>query len=276
MELERPDGLSGRTRNIAWRGQQLWHSRRMHYLSERALLDLDDGSRSTTTTREFGVQKGISAQFGSSTVRVPSTGERLDSALRRIRHRQVHTHLLDPVVRGQIVDLAVPLLEVGVMPFAYFGDRVNGPYGEAVKVFWGHGTLDRYEMTLLGSLDNVRSGHWADPNAESALKIGHNFPSDPSVLSEIVASELALEGVDIEEHVSSVRTFEWMGPGEAARFALEQTRRAEQTKVVADGYARHWQRQLPILRSRVVGTVTDVDDESNSLLVRPVYIADIT
>ncbi|WP_402839796.1 hypothetical protein [Microbacterium sp. GXS0129] len=162
------------------------------------------------------------------------------------------------------------------MPFASIGERVNGPYGEWVRTFWAHGWLDRFKIVLIGSLDNVRDSAWADPAQESQRMIGHSFPSDPAVLSELVAMELMLEGEDIEWHLDSVRRFDLPSPGEAARFAVAQTARAMQGRVVDGDSVRSWQRQPPITRARVIASVVDVCESTQALLARPVLVADRT
>lgn len=247
----------------------------MYYLSERGLAEIDDGSTTVTTSWETGVQRLFSLKRSHAEARTPSSAERVEQALRRARRlRPVHRHLLDPVCAGQLIDVTIAHLDVGVMPFAYLGEHVDGPYGEWVKTFWGHGFADRYEVMLLGSLDNVRGSVWADPTKEALMKIGHNYPSDPSTLSELVASELQLQGADVAGHVSSVQRWEPVEPGQAAVFAREQTSRAECHKVAIDGHTMDWRRQRPIARAKVVGVVADVDRSEQALLVRPVLVVD--
>lgn len=262
------------------------------YFSERALNEMGTFTYTTTERRTLGFTRWI--DFGRETTITTEAGptEQVDLAIKAARRkRQVSRDPWDAMRVGSVIDVVVDHLEVGVMPFAYFGD-----YGEdrvtrgTVRAFWGHARLPprapidsagNRSLILLGSTDNVVNGSWAR-DREDTTKIGHNFPSDPSVLAELVRTELALDSADVDDHVHDIVTYEVNEPGDAALFAWDQTERATETRVYDDGYARTWQRRHPLTKARVVASVVDTYDSADDpaqlsvVLARPILIEDLT
>ncbi|TVZ00022.1 hypothetical protein EAS64_38745 [Trebonia kvetii] len=184
----------------------------------------------------------------TSVLHEPGASGKVDSALKLARRAGRRTwHRLDDVNGPMSVfDIEVNDLHVGVMPFAYFGCYGEGPRGRRglVRAFWAqtlvparrsHAASSSRELILLGSLNRLTDGPWNGED-EAVLKIGHDYPSDPSVLSRLVRTELQLEDVSVQNHIESVDRFEALEPGCYARFASAQTARAR--KALASGIQR--------------------------------------
>jgi hypothetical protein len=109
--------------------------------------------------------------------------------------------------------------------------------------------------------------------------VGHEFPSDPSFLSSLIASELRLDGPHVRQHIYRSEKVHDVDPGDKATFALQETQRASKSLHIA-GAPDTWVRQR--LRSaRVVALAIDVESEpiadaGRILLARPVLIQDLT
>lgn len=264
----------------------------MFYFSERALNELGTFAYSRTVTTKWGLPRWLS--LGRETTITSEAGpvERVDLAVKKSRRRrQVLRDLWDVTTSGSLVDATVHNLEVGVMPFLRFGDYGELEYvrGRA-RVFWAHASLpprptaslrDTRELVVIGSIDNVVNGSWSR-GREDTIMIGHEYPSEPSVLAELVRSELDINSPEVEEHMSDIATYEVDGPGYAARFAWGETERANGTLVRDEGYARSWQRRQPFATARIVATISDVDDARSEpdgvsvVLARAILIEDLT
>lgn len=239
----------------------------MLYFSDRALNEIDDARH--TVSRESSA--GVAARWMTATTEtsvsldVAGSMDRVDFALKRSRRRgrRVVRNLHSVTQRGCIVDIGVSELQVGVMPFAYFGDRGEG-YRQKVRAFWAEVVLPARwrraagpcERVLIGSLDNVVNRAWMRDGEDSVL-IGHDYPSEPSTLSRLVQAELDLCGAHVSQHVRDAEAFQPGGDGERARFASEQTDRADKTLVREPGYARSWRRRPALSRARVVAICDD-------------------
>lgn len=267
----------------------------MFYFSARALNEIDDARYSTSETISMGLEKGLSLKHDSNiTSESPGSSDRVSLALKKaIRSgRQVHRELCN-ITTGSIFDIVVHNLTVGVMSFLNFGQYRELPRQNRVRVFWAQanilpsGRLRRKpgsELILIGSLDNVVNNSWLDK--ENAVKIGHEYPSDPSVLSELLRDELELTDDDsVKQHIANVREFEVFDSGCYARCAASITERAHKvtrTSMASENFARSWDcRRPPIKRARVVASVSDVNSilhngETQTVLARPVYIGNMT
>jgi hypothetical protein len=177
-----------------------------------------------------------------------------------------------------------------VLPFARFGHYGELPGRKRVRVFWAQALVPRHrrreanssrELILLGSLQRFTNEPWSGED-ESALKIGHSYPSEPSVLSELVRSELQLEDASVQDHVEQAKRHEVLEPGCYARFASEQTARASAASCRDEGFVTDWERRPPLRRARVVGISHDVCEWSeeaeadSALLARPILIRDLS
>jgi hypothetical protein len=137
------------------------------------------------------------------------------------------------------------------------------------------------ELILLGSLNKATNKPWSGAD-ESALKIGHGYPSDPSVLSRLVCAELQLEDASVRSHIDTVDGFEAPEPGCYARFAPQQTARARKAVWRDEGFITRWERRPPLRRARVVAITSDVRDSSedadaeSAVLARPILIRDLS
>jgi hypothetical protein len=215
----------------------------MLYFSQRALDDVDNvrhsGNRTTTVSfaKLVGVSRAVQISLDSPGAMdkvdfVPGRAKKVRRILRKI------CHLSDV---GSVFDLRVSGLKIGVMPFLQFGER--GEYEpDKVRTFWAqayvrpsHFRSRQYELILLESLDNVVNGSWSAQKNE--LKIGHEYPSNSSVLSMMIQRELELAGDEIREHIDEVCEYEDLEEGSCARFASEQTARAQECVIQSDSYA---------------------------------------
>ncbi|MCI2423458.1 hypothetical protein MOQ72_39210 [Saccharopolyspora sp. K220] len=257
----------------------------MLYFSQRALNEIDDVQYSSNSTTIVSVAKGISASRATQiSLDTPGSTDKVDFALRRAKKvRRIKRKVRRVSDPGCIFDLRVSGLKIGVMPFLWFGDRGERLPNKA-RVFWAQAlippsrwrsNLGAYELILLGSLDNVVNESWV--TRENELKIGHSYPSDPSVLSMLVQHELGLTSDEVQEHLESVRKYEVLEEGRYARFASKETERAQESADTTemDSHARSWERpRPPIRKARVVGIVSDVADRI--VLARPVLVQDLT
>ncbi|MGZ0151537.1 hypothetical protein ACXJJ3_31090 [Kribbella sp. WER1] len=260
------------------------------YFSVRALNEIDDSEFTMTTTRGLGIAKVVSWSRQRSIEHRPGATDRVDFALSRARRkRRVVRDVGKADHVGCIFDLTVKDLHVGTMPFLSFG-----LYGEGrarrVRTFWAHAEIpiktrrvagSCRDLVLLGSLDNVVNEAW-NPSDEAELKIGHAYPSEPSVLSRIVRTELGLTDSTTAEHANEVDRWTARLPGDLAEFARSQTHRARQTMHDGPGYATTWERRPPLHKARVVAIVSNVyidhdePPENSAVLARPVLIQDLS
>lgn len=279
----------------------------MYYFSERALALLGDRGGVSGEKRTSTLSAGVDASAGVS-VLLPAavrgsgtfsrvmegslTGEaKVDSTLRAISargwngsRRRVHK-TLNAVEPHSVFDITVSNLRVGIMPFAFFGSLDKSIYGEGVRVFWGQaqvlpspgGEISGTELILIGSISNLTNSPWKGREGEGKVRIGHSFPSEPSALSLLVQAELDLERPDVATHIRQIELSHDWTAGERARFASEQTRRAEKALVKDEGFARSWEREAPIARARVVGIVSDatVGVGPSIVLARPILISNL-
>jgi hypothetical protein len=224
----------------------------------------------------------------------PGSADKVDFALKQARRagRPTWRNLHEVTGPGGVFDIEVTDLHVGVMPFAYFGcygEGVRSRKGR-VRVFWAQSLVplrrrrianSSRELILLGSLNRLINEPWSGED-ESALKIGHSYPSDPSVLSRLVRTELQLEDASVQGHIDSVERFEVLAPGSYARFASAQTSRARKILVRDEGFITHWERRPPLRRARVVAITHDICDSpedadaESTLLARPILIRDLS
>jgi hypothetical protein len=265
------------------------------YFSEPALNQVEN-ARSTANT---GTSLGLTTKFlafsrQTSVLHESGAADKVDFALKLARRAGRKTWLkLDDVNDPMTVfDIEVNDLHVGVMPFAYFGCYGEGPRRRRglVRAFWAqtlvparrsHAAGSSRELILLGSLSRLTDEPWNGED-EAALKIGHGYPSDPSVLSRLVRTELQLEDSSVQNHIDSVDRFETLEPGCYARFASAQTARARKALVRDEGFVTHWERRPPLSRARVVAIAHDVSDSSqyaraqSTVLARPILIRDLS
>lgn len=254
------------------------------YESENALGEIDS-SRIAQTTSSFSLGQVLMGGFSRSVN--PGFQDQVDHALRACRRRG-RTVLSDPwevVDEGQILDVRVHGLDTGIMPFGSFA-KLGGTRQASVAAFWAHTVVSPswdasdgfgdLHVVLVGALENVARARWA---AEVPDMVGHEFPSDPSFLSSVIASELGLDGPHVRHHIYRFEKVHDPAPGDRAAFALQETLRAAKSRHV-DGAPGTWVRQR--LRSaRVVALAVDVEpepfDEAGRILVaRPVLIQDLT
>jgi hypothetical protein len=188
----------------------------------------------------------------------PGSADKVDFALKRARRagRPVWRNLHDVTVPGSVFDVEVANLRIGVMPFAYFGCYGEGAHkhGGRARAFWAHAVVrprrkrsadPARELLLLGSPNRPINEPWSGED-ESSLMIGHGYPSEPSVLSRLVRTELQLEDASEQHHIDSVGKFEALAPGCYARFASAQTARARETMCRDEGFVTHWERRPPV------------------------------
>jgi hypothetical protein len=265
------------------------------YFSEPALNQVEDARSSTNAVTTVGLTaKFLTFNRQTSVLHQPGAAGKVDSALRLARRagRRTWRKLDDVSDPMSVVDIEVNDLHVGVMPFAYFGCYGEGPLSRRglVRVFWAQTLVpalrnraasSSIELILLGSLNRLTDEPWSGED-EAALKIGHSYPSDPSVLSRLVRTELQLEDASVQDHIDSVDRFEALGPGCSARFASAQTARARKALTRDQGFATHWERRPPLGRARVVAIIHDVCDSSqhvgaeSTVLARPILIRDLS
>lgn len=265
----------------------------MFYFSERALDEIHDGrlaSSTSTSTGGFGPSTGLSFGRSRALAEEPSSGDQVDFALKRAKRsgRRVRGDGWGVQNAGEIFDITVSDLHVGIMPFMSFGKRGESRRGaRKVRAFWATATLpaladdnSALQLVLVGSRDNVVNKPWSGKE-EDALQIGHSYPSDPGPIGRLLSWELALD--DDESVQEDIRENDrWFGmpdPGEEALKASWMTDRAFKAQVRDQGYAQTWERRRPFLRARVVGIARDIwrsSDEENVLLARPVLIQDMS
>lgn len=265
------------------------------YFSEPALNQVEDARSS----KSVGISVGLTAKFlafsrQTDVMNQPGAADKVDSALRLARRagRRTWRKLDDVTGPMSVVDIEVNDLHVGIMPFFYFGCYGEGPRSRRglVRVFWAQTLVPAYrnraassstELILLGSLNRLTDKPWGGED-EAALKIGHDYPSDPSVLSRLVCTELQLEDASVQNHIDSVDRFEPLEPGCYARFASEQTARARKALIRDEGFVTHWERRPPLSRARVAAIIHDVCDPSQHngaqsiVLARPILIRDLS
>jgi hypothetical protein len=265
------------------------------YFSEPALNQVEDARSSTSVGSSVGVTvKFIALTRQTTAMHQLGAADKVDSALKLARRagRRTWRKLDDVTGMGSVFDIEVTDLHVGVMPFAYFGCYGEGARSRhgRVRVFWAqtlvpsqrkHAARSSRELILLGSLSRLMDEPWSGDD-ESALKIGHGYPSDPSVLSRLVRTELQLADQSVQSHIDSVDRFEVLGPGCYARFASTQTARARKALCRDEGFVTHWERRPPLSRARVVAITHDVCDSSEhadaqeTVLARPILIRDLS
>jgi hypothetical protein len=266
----------------------------MVYFSISALNEVDDACYTTSRENSAGLTSKLVTFNRQTTVLLnqPGSADKVNFALKRARKagRPVWRDLHEVTGPGGVFDIEVTDLHVGVLPFARFGCYGEALRREHVRVFWAqalvpprrrNSTNSSRELILLGSLNRVTNEPWSGDD-KSALKVGHGYPSDPSVLSRLVRSELQLEDESVQRHIDSVDRFEVLEPGCYASFASSQTARARQTLCRDEGFITHWERRPPLRRARVVAIAHDICDWSeeacagSSLLARPILIRDLS
>lgn len=264
------------------------------YFSEPALNEIDDARFTISRESSVGLTGKLVTLARQKTflLNQPGSADRVDFALKRARRagRSVRRDLHTVTGPGGVFDIEVADLHVGVLPFARFGRYGEGLGREHVRVFWAQvivptrrrNSVDSVrELILLGSLNKVTNEPWSGED-KSALKIGHGFPSDPSVLSRLVAMELQLEDESVQREIDSVDRFEAPRPGCYAEFASSQTARAREAMCRDEGFVIHWERRHPLRRARVVAITSDICDWSkepaagSTLLARPILIRDLS
>ena len=265
------------------------------YFSEPALNEVDDARCTTSVEKSAGLTGKLVTFTRQTTVSLdqPGSADKVDFALRRARAagRRAFHDLHAVTGPGMLFDIEVTDLHVGVLPFLYFGCYGEGLRRGRVRVFWAQALVpprrrrsadSARELILLGSLDKVFNEPWSGDN-KSALKIGHDYPSDPSVLSRLVRTELQLEDPSVQAHIDQVGRFEMFEPGCYARFASEQTARAKKARCRDQGFVTHWERRPPLRRPRVVAITNDICESSSeeasagsALLARPIFIRDLS
>lgn len=262
------------------------------YFSQRALNEIDDSRHSAAATTRRGLA-GCGATLSIETtvsVDQPGSADRVDFALKQARRagRGTVRDIRRIPGQGTVIDIVVEDLHIGVMPFLSFGHVGERRRAGRVRVFWAQTLIASRrptsrktvrELVLLGSLDNVVNQAW-NGRLEAALKIGHAYPSDPSVLARLVRSELELAHPRVDEVVDSVDRFEAVRPGRYAAFASSQTARARVALCRDQGFVVHWERRPPLARARVVAIVADLSNASKAeadsvVLARPVLIRDL-
>jgi len=269
------------------------HNDGMFYFSERALDEIHDGrlaSSTMTSTGSLGPLSGLSYGRSRALAEMPGSSDQVDFALKRAKRsgRWVRRDGWSVQNAGEVFDITVSGLHVGIMPFMSFGE-----YGESqwdagkVRAFWATATLPALaedssvlKLVLVGSRDNVVNKPWSGKD-EDALQIGHSYPSDPGPVGRLLSWELALgDDESVQEDIRE--NDKWFGmpdPGEEALKASWMTDRAFGTLVRDEGYAQTWERRRPFLRARVVGIARDIWRSSNGenvLLARPVLIQDMS
>jgi hypothetical protein len=264
------------------------------YFSESALNEVDDARY----TRSSGYSAGFTGKLVSLTrettvaLNQPGSADLVNFALARAQKagRPTRHSAHDVTGTGTVFDIEVDDLHVGVLPFLYFGKYGEQSPAGRVRVFWAqtvvsprrrHSADSPRELILLGSLNKVTNKPWSGAH-ESALKIGHAYPSDPSVLSRLVCAELQLDDASVRSHIDTVERFETPEPGCYARFASQQTARARKAVWRDEGFITRWERRRPLRRARVVAITSDVCDSSedadaeSALLARPILIRDLS
>jgi hypothetical protein len=258
------------------------------YKSERALDEIETSRIAQTTT---SLSLGQVLMGGVSRSVNPGFQDQVDHALRSCRRRG-RAVLSDPwevMDEGQVLDVRLHGLDTGIMPFGSFAKLSRG--GQvSVVAFWAHAVIspswgrsdhfddgsDDLHVVLVGSLENVVRARWA---TEVPDMVGHEFPSDPSFLSSVIASELGLDGPHVRQHIYRSEKVHDLDPGDKATFAFQETQRASESRRV-DGAPGTWVRQR--LRSaRVVALAVDIEpepiaDAGRILVARPVLIQDLT
>jgi hypothetical protein len=254
------------------------------YESNRALREIED-SRVIQSVEKFGLERVLMSAV-ETTIESGFT-RNVDRALRlrRIdRRRRVIRNPRRAVRKGQLVDMKVTNLAVGVMPFLYFADLDGLEMPGAAVAFWAHATVESrrgnrgrpLQVVMLGSLDNLPTRRWSPWKPG---ELAHDYPSEPGFLSRIVAAELRLTGAAVAQHVHDYEDAYEPGPGERAEFAWGQTTRATYPSAVP-GTPETWIRER-IHSARVVAEVCDVQSETydgatSVLLARPVLIQNIS
>ncbi|WP_146112478.1 hypothetical protein [Arthrobacter sp. MYb224] len=242
----------------------------MHYFSERALKDHVHDGHVVSRTRgwKVGLSRFFSAERHIEHSEVLSSAERVDMALKVARRKKRHV-LHDPweVFEGSLLDTRVTNLCIGVMPFGSFGKNT---YGEA-SVMWGHSNIppqqpfreQETDLILVGSPDHVAHGGWVRGWTKEQLRTTRGYPSDPSILAEIVRTELALNSPEVAADVSAMMA-EWIESGDRAVFAMQETERSRRT----------WDRQVRLPSARLTAAILDTADvnERRIILARPILI----
>ena len=264
----------------------------MFYLSDRALNEVHDGRLvSSTGTSNGGIaSSGLSVGRSRALTHSPSAAAQVDYALKRARKqkRRIAHDLWEIENVHGIFDVIVHELHVGIMPFMSFGNYGETPHKLGkVRAFWAHATLPprqadgpEMELVLLGSRSNVADQAWGN-ETEDELKIGHGYPSSPDDLARVLSWELELDDDEsVREAVSGYEQMMGLAPlGASARFAYEQTIRANEMILSDEGFARTWERRYPFTKARVVGSMTDIvrsADDQNVVLARPIFIQDLS
>lgn len=264
------------------------------YFSVSALNEVDDARFTTSLENSAGLMSKLVTLTHQKSIVLdePGSADKVDFALKRARNagRPTRHDLYDVTGPGSVFDIEVTDLHVGVLPFLYFGCYGEGRARGSVRVFWAQALVpprrrpsarSSRELILLGSLDKVFNEPWSGED-KSRLKIGHDYPSDPSVLSRLVRAELQLEDTSVRSHIDRVDRLEVLEPGCYARFASEQTARARNTLCRDEGFIIHWERRPPLRRARVVAVAHDICDSSeeadaeSALLARPILIRDLS
>ncbi|MEV5540222.1 hypothetical protein AB0L13_25575 [Saccharopolyspora shandongensis] len=245
--------------------------------------EIDDSQYSSSQTTTVSASKFVGASRATQIkLDSPGSADVVNFAIRRARKtRRVARDVRRLTGHGGIFDFRVDRLKVGVMPFLKFGYH-GEIFPSKARVFWAQSFVpfsrwrrgsETCELILLGSLDNVVNESWLPP--ENELQIGHQYPSDPSVLCRIVQRELELADDEVKEDVDSIEMNEAFEEGVYAKFASRVTKDAQQPKGRSDSDALNWERPRPQMRkARIVGTVSDVAD--GIVLARPILVEDLT
>ena len=267
----------------------------MLYFSERALNEIDDASFTESCSRAAGLNRWGTLSRARSTNIAPGATERVDFALkrsRRRRRRRAAKNLTRPLAPGALIDVTVRQLRVGVMPFLRLGNRGEHTYEGNVRTFWAHARMTHRrligqwaccDVVLLGSLDNVVNGAW-NLDSEDSVKIGHDYPSDPSAIARLVQMTLGLDSREVNEHVREIEDWVEIDPGDGARFAYWATKRASDHSYIEPGHIGTWERRRPLASARIVAIVGDTtnepsdgdDEPEHIVLARPVLVDDLT
>lgn len=264
----------------------------MFYFSERALNEIHDGRLATSTatsTGSFGLH-GLSLGRSRAHAETPGSRDQVDFALKRARKsgRRIRRDGWSVQSAGEVFDLSVRNLSVGIMPFMSFGRHGEMErHSLKIRAFWATATLPpaaeghaELKLIMVGSRDNVVNQPWSGPG-EDTLQIGHDYPSDPGPVGRLLSWELELD--DDESIQDDIHENEWWfgAPriGEEALRASWMTDRAQSALIRDEGYARTWERRRPFPRARVTAIARDIwrsPDHDNVLLARPVLIEDLS
>lgn len=208
----------------------------MFYFSERVLNEIHDARLSSSTgtvNRGLGVRGLIFSHSRASAVS-PGSSDQVEFGLKLARRsgRRISRDAWNVGGPGQVFDLIVHDLHVGIMPFLQFGR-----YGESsrtmgkVRAFWVYAEIQSIasggsplELIFVGSCDNLVNKIW-NAEAEDRLKIGHSYPSGPGPVGRLLSWELQLENDEsVRQDVADNEW--WFGPpelGDEALFASQVT-----------------------------------------------------